>query len=151
MANDMYNADVKIGDRVVILGGGQVGCEAGVFLAKTGKKDVTVVEMLDEVAQDASIYYRIALMVELRHHVKVVTGTQGKVITEEGLLCESPDGKEALYKADTVICAAGQRALTSVVEQLRDTAPEFYYIGDCEKPQNVTEAVRAGYDTAMDL
>jgi 2,4-dienoyl-CoA reductase-like NADH-dependent reductase (Old Yellow Enzyme family)/thioredoxin reductase len=151
MANDIYNADVKIGERVVILGGGQVGCEEGIYLAKTGGKDVTVVEMLDEVAQDASILYRIALMIELRHYVKVVTGTRGKAITEEGLVCESPDGKEVLFKADTVICAVGQRALTSVVEQLRDTAPEFYYIGDCEKPQNVTEAVRVGYDTAMDL
>ena len=90
-------------------------------------------------------------MIELRKHVKVVTGTKGKAITEEGLLCEGPDGKEVLYKADTVICAVGQKALNSIVDKLRGTAPEFYFIGDCVKPQKVTEAVKAGYDAAMDL
>ncbi|UCG55002.1 MAG: FAD-dependent oxidoreductase, partial [Dehalococcoidia bacterium] len=134
----------------VIMGGGMVGCEEGIYLARTGK-DVTIVEMLDEVAQDANRIHRIGLMIELRKNVKVVTRTKGKAITEEGLLCEGPDGKDVLYKADTVICAVGQMALTSIVDQLRDTAPEFYYIGDCVRPQKVTEAVRTGYDTAMDL
>jgi len=150
VANDIHNADVRIGNKVVIMGGGMVGCEEGVYLASTGK-DVTVVEMLDEVARDANMFHRIGLMIELRKNVKVVTNTKGKAITEEGLLCEGPDGKDVLYQADTVICAIGQRALTPVVEKLRDTAPEFYYVGDCVSPQKVTEAVRTGYDTAMDL
>jgi 2,4-dienoyl-CoA reductase-like NADH-dependent reductase (Old Yellow Enzyme family)/thioredoxin reductase len=150
MAEEIHNAKVKIGDRVVILGGGLVGCEEGLYLATTGK-NVTVVEMLSEVAQDANKFHRLALMMELDKFVKVVTGTKGKAITEKGLLCEGRDGKEVLYEADTVICAIGYKALTSVVEQLRDTAPEFYYIGDCVRPRKVTEAIRTGYDTAMDL
>ena len=91
------------------------------------------------------------MIVELHKYVKVVISTKGKAITEEGLVCEGPDGKETIYRADTVVCAVGYRALTPVVEELRDTAPEFYYIGDCVKPQTVTEAIRTGYDTAMDL
>ena len=150
LATDIHNADVTIGDKVVILGGGLVGCEEAVYLAKSGK-DVTVIEMLDEVAQDAPFFYRIALMVELSKYVKVVTATEGKAITEEGILCVDSDSKEKLYEADTIICAVGQRSLTSIVDQLRDTAPEFYYIGDCVKPQKVTEAISAGYNTAMSL
>ncbi|MFC1942386.1 FAD-dependent oxidoreductase [Chloroflexota bacterium] len=150
MAEDIHNTDVKIGNKVVILGGGLVGCEEGLYLATTGK-DVTVVEMFDEVARDANKWHRVALMIELAKYVKVVTSTKGKAITEDGLVCEGPDGKETLYKADTVVCAVGYRALTPVVEKLRDTAPEFYYIGDCVKPRMVTEAIRTGYDTAMDL
>jgi 2,4-dienoyl-CoA reductase-like NADH-dependent reductase (Old Yellow Enzyme family)/thioredoxin reductase len=149
-ANDLYNAGVKVGNKVVILGGGLVGCEEAVSMAREGK-DVTVVEMLDEVARDSMGVHKIGLLIELDKSVKVVTNTKGKAITEEGLLCEGPDGKEVLYKADTIICAVGQKALTSVVEQLRDTAPEFYYIGDCVKPQKVTEAISDGYNTAMDL
>jgi hypothetical protein len=56
-----------------------------------------------------------------------------------------------LYEADTIVCAVGQKALTSVVDQLRDTAPEFHFIGDCVKPQKITEAIAAGYDAAIDL
>jgi 2,4-dienoyl-CoA reductase-like NADH-dependent reductase (Old Yellow Enzyme family)/thioredoxin reductase len=150
VANDLYNPGVKIGNKVVILGGGLVGCEEAVSLAREGK-DVTVVEMLDEVARDSMGVHKTGLLIELDKNVKVVTNTKGKAVTEEGLVCEGPDSKEVLYKADTIICAVGQRALTSVVEQLRDTAPEFYYIGDCVKPQKVTEAVYSGYNTAMDL
>jgi 2,4-dienoyl-CoA reductase-like NADH-dependent reductase (Old Yellow Enzyme family)/thioredoxin reductase len=151
IANDIHNAGVKIGDKVVIIGGGLVGCDEAVYLAQNGK-DVTVVEMLDDVARDANRHLKMALGIEFRkYNVKVVTNTKGKAITDEGLLCEGPDGKEVLYKADTVICAVGQKALTSVVDKLRGTVTEFYDIGDCVKPQKVMEAVKAGYDAAMDL
>ena len=62
-----------------------------------------------------------------------------------------PTGKEKLYKADTIVCAVAQKSLTSIVDQLRDTAPEFYYIGDCVKPQRVKDAVSSGYHVAMSL
>ena len=150
LANNIDKADVTIGNKVLILGGGLVGCEEAVHLARLGK-DVTIVEMLDEVARDANILHRTALMEELRKNVKVVTGTKGRAVSKEGMLCVGPDGKERLYKADTIICAVGQRQLTSVVERLRNTAPEFYCVGDCARPQNVKEAIRSGYDTAMNL
>jgi 2,4-dienoyl-CoA reductase-like NADH-dependent reductase (Old Yellow Enzyme family)/thioredoxin reductase len=150
VANDLYNPGVKVGKKVVILGGGLVGCEEAVSLSRAGK-DVTVVEMFDEVARDSMGVHKTGLMIELGKNVKVVTNTKGKAVTEEGLVCEGPNGKEILYKADTVICAVGQRSLTSVVERLRGTAPEFYYIGDCVKPQKVAEAIYSGFNTAMDL
>jgi len=150
LANDMHNEGVRIGDKVLILGGGLVGCESAIYLAKSGK-DVTMIEMLDEVARDATFFHKVALMVKLGKYVKVVTGAEGKAITGEGMLCVDSDGKEELYEADTIICAVGQRPLTSIVDQLRDTAPEFYYIGDCVRPQKVTEAISAGYNTAMSL
>jgi pyruvate/2-oxoglutarate dehydrogenase complex dihydrolipoamide dehydrogenase (E3) component len=153
MAEDIHNPDVKIGEKVVILGGGLVGTEEGLHLAMSGK-DVTVVEMLGEVARDANKWHRLALMQELEKYagnLKVVTGTKGKAVTKEGLLCEGPDGKEILYKADTVMFAVGYKALRPVVEQMRGTVTEFYDIGDCVKPQKVTEAIRAGYETALDL
>ena len=151
IANDIHKPGVKIGKKVVIMGGGLVGCDEAIYLAMQGK-DVTVVEMLDDYARDANEFLKIALEIEFRkYNIKVMTNTKGKAVKEEGLLCTGPEGKEVLYKADTVVCAVGQKALTSVVDQLRGTAPEFYSIGDCVKPQKITEAVTAGYDAAMDL
>jgi NADPH-dependent 2,4-dienoyl-CoA reductase/sulfur reductase-like enzyme len=151
IANDIHKPGIKVGKKVVIMGGGLVGCDEAIHLAMGGK-DVTVVEMLDDYARDANRFLKMALGIEFRqYNVKVMTNTKGKAVTEEGLLCVGPDGKEVLYKADTVICAVGQKALTAIVDRLRGTAPEFYYIGDCVRPQKVTEAIRDGYDTAMDL
>lgn len=127
-----------------------VGCEEAVYLAMLGK-DVTVVEMLNDYARDANTPIKIALGIEFRKFkIQVITNTTGKAVKAEGLLCKGPGG-EVLYKADTVICAVGQQALTSVVDGLRGTVPEFYTIGDCVKPQKITEAVTAGYDAGMDL
>jgi pyruvate/2-oxoglutarate dehydrogenase complex dihydrolipoamide dehydrogenase (E3) component len=153
MAEDIHNPGVTVGNRVVILGGGLVGTEEGLHLAMNGK-NVTIVEMLDEVARDANKNHKSALLQELDKYaknLKVVTKTKGKAVTDEGLLCEGPDGKEVLYKADTVICSIGYKALRPIVDQLRGTVNEFYDIGDCVRPQKVTEAIRNGYDTAMEL
>jgi NADPH-dependent 2,4-dienoyl-CoA reductase/sulfur reductase-like enzyme len=153
MAADVHNAGAEIGDKVVIIGGGLVGCEEGLHLAMQGKA-VTVVEMLDVVARDANRHHKSALTQEMEKYarnMKIVTKTKAKAITEEGLLCEGPDGKEVLYKADTVICAVGYKSLTSVIDQLRTIVPEFYDIGDCVKPRTVTEAIRTGYNAAMEL
>jgi pyruvate/2-oxoglutarate dehydrogenase complex dihydrolipoamide dehydrogenase (E3) component len=153
MAENVYEASASIGEKVVILGGGLVGTEEGLNLAMQGK-DVTVVEMLGEIARDANKFHRLALMLELEKYtknLKIVTGARGKAVTEVGLLCEDINGNETLYSADTIICAVGSIALSAVVEQLRDTAPEFYYIGDCKRPRKVLEAIRTGFDVAMGL
>jgi pyruvate/2-oxoglutarate dehydrogenase complex dihydrolipoamide dehydrogenase (E3) component len=151
VAADIHKAGVKVGKRVIIMGGGLVGCDEAIHLAMQGK-DVTVVEMLGDYARDANEALKIALGIEfVKYNIKVLTNTHGKAVEDEGLLCTGPEGKEVLYRADTVVCAIGQKALKSVVDQLRGTAPEFYFIGDCVKPQKVTEAVQAGYDAAMDL
>jgi pyruvate/2-oxoglutarate dehydrogenase complex dihydrolipoamide dehydrogenase (E3) component len=152
IANDIHKPGVKIGKKIVVMGGGLVGCEEAVYLAMQGK-DVTVIEMLGDYARDANEFIgKLALPAEIRkYNIKMMTNTKGKAIREEGLLCTNPEGKEVLYRADTVVCAVGEKALTPVVDQLRGTAPEFYVIGDCRKPQKILEAVTAGYDAAMDL
>ena len=61
----------RIGQKVVMVGGGLVGCEVGLHLAKKGG-DVTVVEMLDEVATDSYRMHRIGLVNEL---AKMLTAT----------------------------------------------------------------------------
>ncbi|MBN1367178.1 MAG: FAD-dependent oxidoreductase [Dehalococcoidales bacterium] len=150
MANDIHKPGVKVGKKVVVMGGGIVGCDEAIYLAMQGK-NVTVVDMLDGYERE-NIFLKLTLDVELRKcKIKLMTNTKGKAVVKEGLLCTDPDGKEVLYKADTVVCAVGQQALTSVVDRLRDTAPEFYSIGDCVKPQKILEAVTGGYDVGMDL
>ena len=57
IVNNYYLEKEKVGDEVVVLGGGLAGCEAAIHLAQEGKK-VTIVEMRDELAQDANVRHR---------------------------------------------------------------------------------------------
>jgi len=150
VANNMFEDESKIGQKVVVLGGGLVGCEAAVYLAQTGK-DVTVVEMLEDVAVDANVRYRPILLNLLRKLAKIETGLRGIRVTDEGLVCADKTGTEKLLLADTIICAVGQRPLREVVNELLDAAPEVVQVGDCVKPQRVFEAVFRGYHAGLDI
>lgn len=150
MANDMSNDDVKIGQKVVILGGGLVGCEAGIHFAESGK-DVTVIEMQNDVAVDANARHRPILLELLKKLVKIETGLRGARITDEGLVCTDKNGKEKMFPADTILCAVGQRSLRGVVDSLLDAAPEVIQVGDCVTPARITDAVARGYYAGLDI
>lgn len=140
----------KVGQKVVILGGGLVGCETGLHLALQGR-DVTVVEMLNDVCLDANPIYRPLILDQLKKHVACRTSLQGVRVTEKGLVCADKEGAEILFDADTIICAVGQHSLRGVVEKLYDTAPQVIEIGDCVRPAKITDAVFRGYWTGLDI
>ncbi len=150
-ANDLPEKYDQVGHKVVILGGGLVGCETAVHMAQEGK-DVTVIEMLREVCPDANMRYRPLLLDQLKKKSVVCrTDTRGVRITKKGLVCAGEDGNEMLFDADTIICAVGQKPLRDVAERLCDCAQEAIEIGDCLKPGSVTEAVFRGYWAAIDI
>lgn len=151
MANDISNDDITIGNRVIVLGGGLVGCESAVHLAQEGK-DVIIVEMMGDIAVDANNRHRPILLDMLKSlNVRVETGMRGIRITGDGLVCADSEGKESFFEADTIYCSVGQRALREVVNTLLDSAPEVMQIGDCVKPQKVTEALFRGYHAGLDI
>lgn len=149
-ANLLYEQRGRIGKKVVILGGGLVGCETALYLAKEGR-DVTVAEMRDELCPDANPRHRPLLLAQLREHVRCLTNMKGTEINQNGLVCVDKEGRESLLEADTIICAAGQRPLRNIAESLRDCAPEVVEIGDCVKAAQVTQAVFRGHYAAMDI
>lgn len=150
VVNDYYLKKDKVGDTVVVLGGGLAGCECAVHLGMEGKT-VHLVEMRDTLAPDCNIRHRPILMKQLEKYVVCHTSCAGKLITQDGLVCTDADGKEILIPAETVVCAVGQRANRADVEALRYSAPFVREIGDCIRPANITKAVYEGYHAAMDI
>ena len=49
-AEEVYYHPEKVGKRAVIIGGGLVGAELGIYLADSHGRDVTIVEMLDHIS-----------------------------------------------------------------------------------------------------
>jgi 2,4-dienoyl-CoA reductase-like NADH-dependent reductase (Old Yellow Enzyme family)/thioredoxin reductase len=150
LAADLTEKAGSVGSRVIILGGGLVGCETAVHLAREGK-EVTVVEMLEDVCLDANGRHRPLLLAELSKSVKCRTSLRGVRIDKNGLVCKDPDGNELFFKADTIVVAAGQRPRRDVADSLRDCAPEVVALGDCVKPAQVTQAVFRAHFAALDI
>ena len=149
-AEDIYGDEDSVGQNVVILGGGLVGCETAAYLARLGKK-VTVVEMLNDIATDALGLTKAALELELAGGVAIETTTTGVSISQEGLKCMDRGGKEVFYPADTVIIAIGYASCDPMIAQLRDAAPLVHVIGDCNKPGKVKDAITSAYWLALDI
>jgi len=140
-----------VGQKVVIIGGGLVGCETALYLAEFGK-EATVVEMTGEIAPDANYRHIRTIKKEIdKRGVRVETNTKCTSITEKGVYAVDKNGNEVFFPADTVVISVGLRPLEDTGEPLRYIAPVYRAIGSCVKPGQVKEAIRAGYDAAITL
>ena len=150
IVNNYYLEKERVGDEVVVFGGGLAGCECAVHLGMEGKT-VHIVEMRSELAPDANVRHRPLLLAEIDKYASVHTDHKGLRVTDQGVVCQDKDGKEVLIPGDTVICALGQRSRTDVVEALQDSAPFVRVIGDAARVSTITNAVYWGYHAAMDV
>ena len=149
---EAYRHPEKLGDTVVIAGGGQVGCEAALNLTHLGKK-VTIVEMREDVAIDSNPMHRIGLMDMLaKNGVIIRAGHKCKRFAPDGVECENPDGETVWLPADAVVMALGMRANSAAAEELKAAAEEtasVQLIGDCIRASKVQVAVEEGFLAAM--
>ena len=150
VVNNYYKEKEKVGDNVVVMGGGLAGCECAVHLGQDGKK-VSIIEMRDMLAPDANVRHRPLLLQQIDKYVDVHTGLKAVKVTADGVLCEDKDGNEVMVEGSSVICALGQRSRTDVVNELLDAAPFVRVIGDAAKVSTITNAVYWGYHAALDI
>lgn len=150
-AVDIYGIEDKLGDNVIVLGGGEVGCETALHLAQMGKK-ATIIEMQSELAPDSSPSHRGDLLFQLQKEANLtaVTGAKCSAITKENLTYEK-DGKSVTIHGDSVVMAVGMVAKTKEADAFAPTAPYFREIGDCVRPRTAEMAVREGYFAGVNI
>ena len=139
--------ETKIGQKVVVIGGGFIGVEEAITLSKAGH-EVTIIEMIDELAKEAGRAYKIGLMRELKEaeHITARMGMRCTRIDETGVYAANRDNVEEFFPCDTVIMASGMRSRSAEVEKLRPLVKEFYVIGDARKAGKIMNATRDAYD-----
>lgn len=143
-------AGEDIGQKIAVLGGGDVGCETAVYLAQEAGKTVSLVEMTDTLAAASCAIPRTAITKEIEKCVDAHTGSCCTRITKEGITYVDAAGEHTI-QADTVVLSAGMVPQKEQAEAFRMIAGEFFPIGDCVKANNVRTAVRTGYDSAIQL
>lgn len=150
---DLYYGKVEAGNRVAIIGGGLAGTEAALELAMQDRQ-VTLIEMEDDIARDANSLHRPALMDEIAKYASNLTVLKSTTCTDirvDGVSYKDASGEELSTPVDTVLFATGMQPLTEIVDGLRDASDEFRDVGDCRRPRKIGEAVREAYDAAMDV
>jgi len=150
-ANDALAGKVKVGEKVIVIGGNLVGCEVAGFLANKGKK-VTICEVLPELLSQTIAQRRPPILAGLTErgvvfHLNVIS----EEVTHKGMMIVDQDGKQVLIEADTIVLAAGARPNNELVGQLEDKVAEIYCIGDAKEPRLIVDAVHEGFRTAYRL
>jgi len=149
-AEEAYENPEKTGDTVVILGAGLVGVELAIYLSSLGRK-VTVVEMLDSIANGGNHMHVWALELEIKRlGIEMYFNTAAVEITPDGVNCKGPDGEKS-FSADTVIYATGQRPLWEAAEGLCLCTPEYYMVGDCIAQKNIMNATGMAFSIARNI
>ena len=150
-ALDVLSEATETGERVLVAGGGAVGCEVANFLAERGK-NVTIVEMLDTVGLDMDSWIWACLSAELvKRSVKILKSTKIEEVTSEGVVLVDRTWNRTHLKADTVVLALGLKASNALAGELEGRVREVCTIGDANLPRRVQDAIFDGFKTAYSL
>lgn len=147
LATDVLSGKADAGENVVIIGGGQVGCEVGYDLLREGKH-VAVVEFLDGLVaggKEPVSAANVLMLNDLLNYYKADIHLSTKVseIKPDTVVIEK-DGKTEELPADTVILATGYKADNSLYQMLKDNGKNVWLLGDAEAPRNIMHAVADG-------
>ena len=135
------------GQRVLVVGGGLVGCETALGYAQAGKQ-VTILEALPDILSAGIPVPEMndSMLRDLLDEAGVVrrTGRRLSRVTEDGAVADGPDGEEKL-SADHIVLAVGFAPRTSLAPELAGAGMEVYQVGDGSRVGSVMTAIGSAY------
>jgi 2,4-dienoyl-CoA reductase-like NADH-dependent reductase (Old Yellow Enzyme family)/thioredoxin reductase len=131
--------------RVLIAGGGTVGCELAELLA-TDSTAVTLVEAREGVGLEMFSEARTLLLERLRSRgVAILTSTKIEGLGLEGVIVQEAAGRRTLSGFDAVVLALGSRPLDRLSAEARGLGLQVHVIGDASQPRQALEAIAEGF------
>lgn len=130
--------------RILILGGGLVGCEVAEFLGSRGK-EIAIVEILPDLGLDLEPITRKLLLKRLLEKKPVIhTSTQISKIEKGTAFFQHQNGEERSLRFDAIVLAVGFSQSNDLLQSIQSLASEIYSIGDCLMPRGIYEAIHEG-------
>lgn len=150
-ADDILSGRKFPGRKIVILGGGSVGCETADYLAPLvndlfpANRDVTVIEMTGSLMTGEGGAAKSRLTQRLMSKgVKLLLNAQVKKVDESTITYEQDGEEHTIKDADTLVFAVGYTPTKVEYENA-------HYIGDCDKVGNLKDAISEAYQLAKSL
>lgn len=149
-ALEVLSGQKAVRERVVVVGGGMIGCEVAEFLAER-YKDILILEMLEEMGDDIGPSLRPSILKRLRAtDIKIEVGIKIVNITEVGVR-GLRKGHSEFFNSGTIVIAVGMKSERQLVGGLEGIVPEIHLIGDCIEPRRIREAIADGYCVGLKI
>ncbi len=139
-----------VGKRVAVLGGGMIGAETANHLAQHGK-EVTIIEMLPEIATDVNVRIRYFLLKDLaENRVRIFANSTVKEVSGDALIIERGGQKEKIGPFDSIVLALGLSPANELQARLEGKV-KVITVGDAVNPRKALEAIREGYLAGLEI
>lgn len=153
-AEDVLTGKVDTGKRVLVVGGGMVGCECVEFLTER-EHIVDMVEMKPVIGEDIVPEARKYIMANLeKHKVTQRVNARVKQFYADGVdYTDTVTGEDAAMRDyDSVVLAMGYKSNNTLEEKLKDLAPQVIVIGEARQaPGNSMEATGDALNAALSI
>lgn len=150
LATDALRELCLVGDTIVVIGGGLVGCETAINYARKGKK-VTIVEMADKLLPEPLFIQNMMMLTRMLDHPNITSMPSTKLvkIAKGFATVENADGKQEI-PCDTVILAMGFKPNNQVYAALEGKM-DIVNVGDSVQARKVYDAVHEAYDAILSI
>lgn len=157
-ADDILAGRAFPGRKIVILGGGSVGCETADYLAPLiddlfpRNREITLLEMAEHIMLSETGPGRSLLVQRMRKKgIRIICGAKVERVDADHIYY-TKDGEEyCINDADTLVFAAGYRKDPSVEEMLKSSHSTYHMIGDANVIGNIKSAISEGYEAARQI
>lgn len=152
-AQELLEGQKNAGSKVLVCGGGMVGCEAAEYLAERGH-EVSIIEMKPAIAQDVSPESRRYMLENFeKGNVRLYPGHKISCFYPDGVDSITQDGQTVSLKGyDSIVLAMGTRSHNPLEAVARECAPEVVVIGEALKsPGNAVLATCDALNAALSI
>lgn len=138
----------SMGQKILVAGGGMVGCEVAEFLAGKGKQ-ITIVEKIPEIASEMDRHTKNLLLERLKT-LSVEVFTEAEIVSFQGNHATlGKKGGNITVEADGVVAALGARPNNSLATFPIVPGVPFSSIGDCKEAREIAAAIQEGFRVAL--
>lgn len=144
---DLLEGKRSAGRKVLVVGGGMVGCEIADFLGEL-QHEVTLVEYRDTMGADMIGEHRKYLMESFAEYgVEQINNAKVCAFYPDGVAYESPDGVRCELRGfDSVVLAMGYVGYDPLSDELAEAGCDVRVVGDARKARRAIDATREAYE-----
>ena len=151
LAEDVLLEKKSVGNRVLVIGGGMVGCEVADFLSAREKR-VILTEMLPDIIPHADPPSSRFIRERLRDQkVQIRTSSKVKKISGDEVIIEREGIEDVIKLIDDVIIAAGYSARRNLLRSLDSSSYSIRIIGDAVEARDALWAIYEGSKAAREI
>ena len=157
-ADDILNGRAFPGRKIVIIGGGSVGCETADYLAPTvndrfpRNRDITVIEMADEIMmKEAGVPRSVLVQRMVKKGVHIITKAAVDTVENDKIYYTTEGVQKVIGDADTLVFATGYKVCPAMEDMLREAGVTYHMVGDAAAVGTIKEAISTGYEVAKAL